>query len=92
MRRSPDLSFGEQQQVEIMRALWRDEKLLLLDEPTSMLTPQGVADLGRMIRRLRDRGVALILITHKLLEAYEFGDRVSVLRLGRLRATSARSS
>jgi len=78
------LSLGEQQQVEIMRALWRDEKLLLLDEPTSMLTPQGVADLGRMLRRLRDQGVALILITHKLLEAYEFGDRISVLRLGRL--------
>jgi simple sugar transport system ATP-binding protein len=77
------LSLGEQQQVEIMRALWREEKLLLLDEPTSMLTPQGVADLGRMMRRLREKGVALILITHKLLEAYEFGDRISVLRLGR---------
>src|ERR1700731_210333 len=77
------LSLGEQQQVEIMRALWRDEKLLLLDEPTSMLTPQGVADLGRMMRRLKDKGVAVILITHKLLEAFEFGDRISVLRLGR---------
>ena len=76
------LSLGEQQQVEIMRALWRDAKLLLLDEPTSMLTPQGVADLGRMLGRLRDEGVALILITHKLVEAHEFGDRVSVLRLG----------
>src|ERR1700688_1890674 len=76
------LSLGEQQQVEIMRALWRDAKLLLLDEPTSMLTPQGVADLGRMLRRLKEQGVALILITHKLLEAYEFGDRISVLRLG----------
>jgi general nucleoside transport system ATP-binding protein len=76
------LSLGEQQQVEIMRALWRDAKLLLLDEPTSMLTPQGVADLGRMLRRLKEQGVALILVTHKLLEAYEFGDRISVLRLG----------
>jgi general nucleoside transport system ATP-binding protein len=76
------LSLGEQQQVEIMRALWRDEKLLLLDEPTSMLTPQGVADLGRMMRRLKEKGVALILVTHKLLEAYEFADRISVLRLG----------
>src|SRR6202167_4436157 len=88
MRIDPDapvsgLSLGEQQQVEIMRALWRDERLLLLDEPTSMLTPQGVADLGRMMRRLREKGVALILITHKLNEAYEFGDRISVLRLGR---------
>ena len=65
-----------------MRALWRDERLLLLDEPTSMLTPQGVADLGRMMRRLKEKGVALILVTHKLLEAYEFADRISVLRLG----------
>lgn len=78
------LSLGEQQQVEIMRALWREEKMLLLDEPTSMLTPQGVEDLGRMLRRLRDKGVALILITHKLPEAYEFGDRISVLRQGRV--------
>jgi simple sugar transport system ATP-binding protein len=78
------LSLGEQQQVEIMRALWRSEKLLILDEPTSMLTPQGVRDLGAVIKRLRDKGVALILITHKLVEAYEFGDRVSVLRLGKV--------
>jgi simple sugar transport system ATP-binding protein len=78
------LSLGEQQHVEIMRALWREEKMLLLDEPTSMLTPQGVADLGRMLRRLAENGVALILITHKLLEAFEFGDRISVLRQGRL--------
>jgi simple sugar transport system ATP-binding protein len=78
------LSLGEQQQVEIMRALWREEKMLLLDEPTSMLTPHGVADLGRMLRRLAENGMALILITHKLLEAFEFGDRISVLRQGRL--------
>ncbi len=78
------LSLGEQQQVEIMRALWRGEKVLILDEPTSMLTPQGVKDLGAVMTRLRDKGVALILITHKLVEAYEFGDRISVLRLGRV--------
>lgn len=78
------LSLGEQQQVEIMRALWREEKMLLLDEPTSMLTPQGVRQLGQMMRRLKDKGVALILITHKLPEAFEFGDRISVLRSGRL--------
>jgi simple sugar transport system ATP-binding protein len=77
------LSLGEQQQVEIMRALWRGEKVLILDEPTSMLTPQGVKDLGAVMKRLRDKGVALILITHKLVEAYAFGDRISVLRLGR---------
>jgi len=78
------LSLGEQQHVEIIRALWRDETLLLLDEPTSMLTPQGVADLGRMLSGLKTRGTALVLITHKLPEAFAFGDRISVLRQGRL--------
>jgi ABC-type uncharacterized transport system ATPase subunit len=78
------LSLGEQQQVEIMRALWRGEKVLILDEPTSMLTPQGVKDLGAVMKRLREKGVALILITHKLVEAYQLGDRISVLRLGRV--------
>ena len=78
------LSLGQQQQVEIMRALWRGEQVLILDEPTSMLTPQGVRDLGEVMKRLRGKGVAVILITHKLREAYAFGDRISVLRLGRL--------
>jgi simple sugar transport system ATP-binding protein len=77
------LALGEQQQVEIMRALWRGENVLILDEPTSMLTPLGVRDLGEVMKRLRDKGVAIIFITHKLAEAYEFGDRISVLRLGR---------
>lgn len=78
------LSLGQQQQVEIMRALWRNEGVLILDEPTSMLTPQGVRELGEVMKRLRDAGVAIIFITHKLKEAYAFGDRISVLRLGRL--------
>ena len=58
--------------------------MLILDEPTSMLTPKGVEELGAVMRRLRDQGVAVIFITHKLKEAYAFGDRISVLRLGRL--------
>jgi len=78
------LSLGQQQQVEIMRALWHGELVLILDEPTSMLTPQGVRELGIVVRRLRDHGVAVIFITHKLKEAYELADRVSVLRLGRV--------
>lgn len=77
------LSLGQQQQVEIMRALWRGSKVLILDEPTSMLTPQGVQDLGQVMARLKAQGTALIFITHKLNEAYAFGDRISVLRLGR---------
>jgi len=78
------LSLGQQQQVEIMRALWRGEGMLILDEPTSMLTPQGVQELGEVMRRLREKGVAIIFITHKLKEACALGDRISVLRLGRL--------
>ena len=78
------LELGQQQQVEIIRALWRDAKVLILDEPTSMLTPQGVADLGAVMRRLKAEGVAVIFITHKLREAHAFGDRISVLRLGKL--------
>ncbi len=77
------LSLGEQQQVEIIRALWHGGRVLILDEPTSMLTPAGVRELGLVMARLRDQGVAIIFITHKLKEAYEFGDRISVLRLGR---------
>ena len=78
------LSLGQQQQVEIIRALWRGEGLLILDEPTSMLTPEGVRELGRVMVRLRDQGVSIVFITHKLQEAYAFGDRLSVLRLGKL--------
>ena len=77
------LSLGQQQLVEIVKALWRGEKVLILDEATSMLTPQGVEDLGRVIGRLRDAGIAVLFITHKLHEAVRFGDRVSVLRQGR---------
>ncbi len=89
VRVSPDaplsrLSLGEQQQVEIMRALWHGELVLFLDEPTSMLTPQGVDDLGVVMRRLRDHGVAIVFITHKLKEASDLADRISVLRQGRV--------
>ncbi|MGD9536887.1 MAG: ABC transporter ATP-binding protein [Alphaproteobacteria bacterium] len=78
------LSLGQQQQVEIIRALWHGGNVLVLDEPTSMLTPQGVEELGAVMRRLCAQGVAIVFITHKLREAYAFGSRISVLRLGRL--------
>lgn len=78
------LSLGQQQQIEIVRALWHGERVLILDEPTSMLTPQGVEELGEVIKRLRDHGVSIVFITHKLGEAYELADRISVLRLGRV--------
>jgi simple sugar transport system ATP-binding protein len=78
------LSLGQQQQIEIIKALWRGERVLILDEPTSMLTPEGVKELGAMIGRLRSEGLAVIFITHKLHEAVAFADRVSILKLGRL--------
>ncbi len=81
--RVSQLSLGEQQQVEIVRALLRDSRLLILDEATSMLTPKGIEELGALMRRLVERGLAVVFITHKLGEAADFGDRVSVLKLGR---------
>ncbi len=81
--RVADLSLGQQQQVEILRALLRDSRLLILDESTSMLTPQGIEELGRLMRRLVGEGLAIVFITHKLNEAARFGDRITVLRLGR---------
>lgn len=81
--RTGDLSLGEQQQIEIARALLRDSKILILDEATSMLTPQGADELGERMRRLANRGIGVIFITHKLSEAYRFGDRISVLKQGK---------
>jgi ABC-type uncharacterized transport system ATPase subunit len=82
--RAGGLALGQQQQVEIMKALWRQgSRVLILDEPTSMLTPQGYEELRSVLENLRAEGLAVILITHKLHEAIELGDRVTVLRAGR---------
>jgi simple sugar transport system ATP-binding protein len=81
------LALGQQQQVEIIKALWRGSRVLILDEPTSMLTPQGVADLQKVLVRLKRQGLAIIFITHKLHEALAIGDRISILRQGRLVGT-----
>jgi general nucleoside transport system ATP-binding protein len=78
------LALGQQQQLEIIKALWRGSKVLILDEPTSMLTPAGVAELEQILERLKAQGLSVIFITHKLYEAVSMGDRVSVLSQGRL--------
>ncbi|MGE5371899.1 MAG: ABC transporter ATP-binding protein [Solirubrobacterales bacterium] len=76
------LSIGERQRVEIMRALYLGSKVLILDEPTTVLTPQEVKDLFAILRRMADQGKAIILITHKLNEVAALADAVTVLRKG----------
>ena len=78
------LALGQQQQVEIIKALWKGSSVLILDEPTSMLTPQGIEELKEVVAQLKKSGLAVIFITHKLHEAMDMGDRISVLRRGRL--------
>lgn len=79
-----NLSVGLQQRVEILKALYRDAKILILDEPTAVLTPQEVDELFKVIRELRNRGVSIIIITHKLEEVKEISDRVYILRRGKM--------
>lgn len=79
-----NLSVGEQQRVEILKALYRGADLLILDEPTAVLTPQEVEDLFRVMRQLKAAGKSIIIITHKLKETMEIADRVSVLRQGKM--------
>ena len=82
-----DLSVGQQQRLEILKALYRNADLLILDEPTAVLTPQEVEGLFQMIRQLKEEGKTVIFISHKLAEIIEICDRCTVLRLGKLAAT-----
>jgi simple sugar transport system ATP-binding protein len=77
-----DLSMGERQQVEILKLLLSGARTMILDEPTSLLAPQEVDALARVMRELRDEGLALALITHKLADVRAMCDRVTVLRGG----------
>ncbi len=79
-----DLSVGQQQRVEIVKALARDAKILILDEPTAVLTPQETRDLFAVMRSLRESGHAILFITHKLKEVLEVADRITVIRQGRV--------
>jgi simple sugar transport system ATP-binding protein len=78
------LPVGIQQRVEILKALYRRSKILILDEPTAVLTPPEVDDLFKIMRRLADGGVAIVFITHKLREVIKIADRISIMRRGRL--------
>jgi simple sugar transport system ATP-binding protein len=82
-----DLSVGMQQRVEILKTLQRNAQILILDEPTAVLTPQEVRELYVVIRKLAQGGRTVILITHKLLEVKDVANRVSVMRRGRMIGT-----
>ena len=82
-----DLSVGHQQRVEILKALYRQADILILDEPTGVLTPAEADHLFRILRGLRDEGKTIILITHKLREIMDVTDTVSVMRRGEMTAT-----
>jgi simple sugar transport system ATP-binding protein len=83
-----DLPVGMQQRVEILKALRKDVKLLILDEPTAVLTPQEIDELLAVVRNLAKSGVGVVLITHKLHEVMAVADRVVVLRGGKLIGTT----
>ena len=79
-----DLPVGLQQRVEILKALYRRAKILILDEPTAVLTPQEADELFETIDRLRKQGVTIIFITHKLREIFAICDKVTILRNGKV--------
>lgn len=78
-----DLTVGLQQRVEILKVFYRKAKLLILDEPTAMLTPQEVEELIQVMERLRSQGIPIIFISHKLDEVKRISDRVTVMRAGK---------
>ena len=82
------LSMGERQRVEILKALWRDARILILDEPTAVLTPAEADELGGVLRRMADDGRSVIFISHKLHEVTDFCDEATVLRGGETVAAS----
>jgi general nucleoside transport system ATP-binding protein len=83
-----DLSVGERQRVEIVKCLMREPRLFVLDEPTAVLLPDEIAALLDVCRRVAERGCGIVLVTHKLAEIKKAADRVTVLRGGRVVATS----
>jgi len=82
-RKVADLSVGEAQRVEILKTLYRGAKILILDEPTAVLSPPEIDELWQVLRQMRDRGETIVLITHKLDEVMEISDTITVMRHGR---------
>ena len=78
-----DISVGAQQRVELLKALYRDAKLLILDEPTAVLTPQEVEDFFKILRLMKAQGKTIVIITHKLEEVLAISDFVTVMRDGK---------
>lgn len=83
-----DLPVGTQQRVEIIKALSRDAKVLILDEPTAVLTPQETDELIEIMRQLKQRGTSIVLITHKLREVKAIADKITVIRRGKVVGTA----
>jgi simple sugar transport system ATP-binding protein len=88
--RVQDISVAQQQRVEILKALYREAEILILDEPTAVLTPQEALELFQILRGLIAEGLSVIFITHKLDEVLEISDRITVLRRGKKVATIPR--
>ena len=84
------ITVGQQQRVEILKALYRGAEILILDEPTAVLTPQEAKELFEIIESLKSQGKSIVFITHKLNEVLEVADRISVLRRGKLVETIPR--
>lgn len=82
-----DITVGQQQKVEIIKALYRGAEILILDEPTAVLTPQEIEELGVIIDNLKEQGKSVILITHKLKEVMRMSDRVTIIRRGKITGT-----
>src|SRR5687767_15174514 len=82
--RVADLSVGVRQRVEILKTLYREARILVLDEPTAVLTPQETEDIFEVLRRLAAEGHSIIFISHKLYEVLEIADRITVIRRGKV--------